>query len=217
LGVFDETADVVDGFAPYWRVALQHSWASGHYLSLGTYGLDAHTFPGGDDSAGSDRRTDWGVDLEYQFITRQHSVTVLATWIREDQRWHASQALGNTAKATNTLNTARVTASYLYDLTYGGHVGYFATYGNKDPVLYAPADISGSRTGKPNSNGWILEFDYLPFNKSGGPWFWPWFNPKFVLQYTIYTEFNGASGNYDGSGRSASDNNTLFLAAWFPF
>jgi hypothetical protein len=217
LGVFDDTADVVDGFAPYWRVALQQSWQGGHYLSLGTYGLDAHTFPGGDESAGSDRRTDWGVDLEYQLITRQHSVTLLATWIREDQRWHASQALGNTANARNTLNTARVTASYLYDLTYGGHVGYFATYGNKDPTLYAPDPIGGSRTGRPNSNGWILELDYLPFNKSGGPGFWPWFNPKFVVQYTIYTEFNGAGRDYDGSGRKASDNNTLFVAAWFAF
>jgi len=207
----------VDGFAPYWRVALQKSWEGGHYLSLGTYGLDAHTFPGGDESSGRDHRTDWGVDLEYQFIARQHSVTVLATWIREDQRWHASQALGITEKATNTLNTARVTASYLYDLTYGGHVGYFATYGNKDPTQYAPDPIDGSRTGRPNSNGWILEVDYLPFNKTGGPWFWPWFNPKLVLQYTIYTEFNGASHDYDGSGRNASDNNTLYVAVWIPF
>ena len=46
---------------------------------------------------------------------------------------------------------------------------------------------------------------------------WRWFNPKFVVQYTIYNEFNGASHNYDGSGRNASHNNTLYVAAWFAF
>ena len=80
-----------------------------------------------------------------------------------------------------------------------------------------PAPISGSRTGRPNSNGWIVEFDYLPFNRSRGPSLWPWFNPKFIVQYTLYTEFNGAGRNYDGSGRRASDNNTLYVAAWFAF
>jgi hypothetical protein len=217
LGVFDPAADVVDGFAPYWRVALQHSWEGGHYLSIGTFGLDAHTFLGGDQSMGSDRRTDLGADLEYQFIVPEHNVTVLATWIREDQRWEASQLLGKTANTADTLNTIKVTASYMYDLTYALYGTYFATYGTKDPVLYAPGDITGSRTGRPNSNGWIIEFDYLPFNKSGGPSFWRWFNPKFLVQYTIYTEFNGASRDYDGSGRQASHNNTLFVAAWFPF
>jgi hypothetical protein len=33
----------------------------------------------------------------------------------------------------------------------------------------------------------------------------------------LYTEFNGAPKNYDGFGRSASDNNTLFLFAWLIF
>jgi hypothetical protein len=99
LGVFDPAADVVEDFAPYWRVALQHGWEGGHYLSIGTFGLDAHTFPGGDQSRGSDRRTDLGVDLEYQWIVPKHAVTVLAAGIREDQRWRASQGLGLTANS----------------------------------------------------------------------------------------------------------------------
>ena len=36
-------------------------------------------------------------------------------------------------------------------------------------------------------------------------------------QYTAYTRFNGASSNYDGFGRNARDNNTLFLFAWMAF
>jgi hypothetical protein len=217
LGVFDASADVVDGFTPYWRVALQHLWPSGHYLSVGTFGLDAHTFPGGDRSAGTDHRLDLGADLEYQYITARHNVTVLATWIHEDQRWKAGQALGNTANARDRLMSAKLVASYMYDLTYAVYGGYFALWGNTDTGLYAPADISGSRTGRPNTNGWILEFDYLPFNKRGGAPLWRWFNPKFIVQYVIYNEFNGAGRDYDGSGRRASDNNTLFVAAWFAF
>ena len=37
---------------------------------------------------------------------------------------------------------------------------------------------------------------------------------RLMLQYTGYSKFNGASSNYDGAGRSASDNNTLFLNVW---
>ena len=34
------------------------------------------------------------------------------------------------------------------------------------------------------------------------------------LQYIVYTKYDGASTNYDGTGRNASDNNTLYLFAW---
>ena len=50
------------------------------------------------------------------------------------------------------------------------------------------------------------ELDYLP-----------WLNTRFTAQYVAYTKFNGASSNYDGSGRGASDNNTLYLLAWLVF
>jgi hypothetical protein len=44
-------------------------------------------------------------------------------------------------------------------------------------------------------------------------------NTKFSLQYTAYTKYNGRTRDilYDGSGRSASDNNTLYVLAWFAF
>jgi hypothetical protein len=40
------------------------------------------------------------------------------------------------------------------------------------------------------------------------------FNLRAGLQYTLYTKFDGAASNYDGFGRSASDNNTLRLFVW---
>jgi hypothetical protein len=35
--------------------------------------------------------------------------------------------------------------------------------------------------------------------------------------HTGYTKFNGASTDYDGMGRNARDNNTLYLLGWFMF
>jgi hypothetical protein len=76
--------------------------------------------------------------------------------------------------------------------------------------------LSGSANGKPNSNEFILEADYVPFGKADS-WAGPWVNLKLGIQYTIYTEFNGGTSNYDGNGRNASANNTLYLFAWMIF
>jgi len=42
----------------------------------------------------------------------------------------------------------------------------------------------------------------------------PALNVQMTAQYVIYNKFNGGSDNYDGSGRNATDNNTLYLALW---
>ena len=44
--------------------------------------------------------------------------------------------------------------------------------------------------------------------------FGPWVNLNLGVQYTLYTQFNGGTSNYDGSGRAASDNNVLYVFAW---
>ena len=44
--------------------------------------------------------------------------------------------------------------------------------------------------------------------------YFPWQNTEFTLQYTAYNKFNGGGSNYDGDGRSASDNDTLYVNAW---
>jgi hypothetical protein len=37
------------------------------------------------------------------------------------------------------------------------------------------------------------------------------------MQYTGYHKFNGTGTDYDGTGRNAKDNNTLYLLGWFAF
>ena len=85
----------------------------------------------------------------------------------------------------------------------GGTLAYFSTWGDSDALLYPPGDISGSINGKPNSNGFIYELDYIPLKWS-----------KITLQYIAYDKFNGTCKNYDGSGRKASDNNTFYVLVW---
>ena len=197
-------------FAPYWRVALQHTWGS-NFLEVGTFGMSAAIFPGRDRSMGTDHISDIGLDSEYQYSDDKNDASLLVSWISENQHLRATSALGNADNTRDKLRSFNATATYLRDKTYGFEASYFAISGRADATLY------GTRTGLPDSNGYILEADWLPFNKNGGPSFYPMSSLKLSLQYVGYTKFDGAKTNYDGSGRNASDNNTLFLQAWLVF
>jgi hypothetical protein len=196
--------DVTDGTAPYLRFAYQHQWGS-NYISAGAYGIVVDKFPSGI-SGPTNNYTDAAVDLQYQYIKEKRILTLQSTYIHEKQQLDASFASGASANQSDTLETFKAAATYYHNRKLGGTLSYFNTWGSEDSGLYQPDPVDGSRTGKPNTNGFILEFDYLP-----------WLNTKFSVQYTLYNEFNGASSNYDGSGRDASDNNTLYVLAWLMF
>jgi hypothetical protein len=58
----DKTTDaVLGGYAPYWRLALQHVWGEGtHSAMIGTYGINARKFPDSLDPTGpTDRFETW--------------------------------------------------------------------------------------------------------------------------------------------------------------
>jgi hypothetical protein len=89
--------------------------------------------------------------------------------------------------------------------------------GPSNPSLYTTgSNLTNSVNGKPNSNAFIGEVDWVPFGKEDS-WGRPFVNLKLGIQYIAYTEFNGGTKNYDGFGRNASNNNTLFLFAWMAF
>lgn len=208
LGAGTTVSPVTNNTVPYWRLVLQHEWGK-QSLSLGTYGIVADIYPGDATSGQTDRFIDTAIDAQYQYISNKHMLTAQGTFIHEKQERDASFALGNTQNRTDFLNTFRANVNYYYRSgvgPIGGTVAYFSTTGKKDQVLYAPDDVTGSRNGRPDSRGFILEADYLLKEKY-----------KFSLQYTIYDKFNGARKNYDGSGRDASDNNTLYFVAWLAF
>jgi hypothetical protein len=190
--------------APYWRVAWEQDWGN-HALSFGTYGLWARTHPAGVGESGpTNTFTDVALDAQYQYITETHIASATATWIHERLKFDNVTLAAN---LHNTLDTARVTGSYFYKRKIGGSVQYFSTTGTRDPVLYATGTaVLGSASGKPNTQGFVVEADYMLF-----------LNTKLGVQYTPYTKFNGRSHNYDGAGRDASDNNALFVFVWTAF
>jgi hypothetical protein len=85
-----------------------------------------------------------------------------------------------------------------------GTLAYFSTTGSADAGLYG-TDADGNAR-KPDRSGYIVELDYLPIQ-----------NVHLLLQYSAYNKFNGASINYNGLGRNARDNNTLFFDLWLAF
>jgi len=205
LGPLDSTtAARLHGVAPYWRVAWEQDWQR-NSLEFGTFGLHGATHPLGIGENGpADTFTDLGLDAQYQWIGDEHMFSIYVTYIHENQGRNTQN--GTAANATDRLDTVRLTGSYFYHRKFGGSFQIFSTTGTADPGLFTPAPVIGSADGKPDSQGLIAEADYLP-----------WLNTKVGVQYTAYKKFNGASTNYDGFGRNASDNNTLFVFVWVAF
>jgi hypothetical protein len=200
--------NVVDGMAPYWRVAYERQWARNSW-ELGAYGVTAKVFPGGGNvlSGSANKFDDWAVDSQYQYIGDEHLYSILATYIHEKQNWDASYPAGDTANPSDTLKTWRVGGHYFYQRKYGAALGYFSTTGGQDSGLYQQGDpVTGFANNSPDSDGWIAELDWVPYQ-----------NTKIALQYIAYNKFNGGTDNYDGTGRNASDNNTLYLLGWLNF
>jgi hypothetical protein len=204
------------GPMPYARVAYEWDW-SGQAAAIGALIFNARLQPGGVPGFGSDGYTDFAVDGTYQFIgDGTNTVSVTGIFTHEIQHLSSSVAQGLAGTKNGTLNQFTAAATYFYLKTYGVTFAVQKTSGSSDAVLYAPSPVTGSNNGSPNSLAFITELDWVPFGKSDS-WGAPFANLKFGLQYTAYTQFNGGNSNYDGFGRSAGANNTLYAFAWLAF
>jgi hypothetical protein len=181
----------IKGVAPYWRVALQHAWES-NYVELGTFGLSSKHYISGV-SGEMDNFTDVGLDLSYARTMNIGSFTLHSSLIKE------SESRNSTVKNFD-FSSFKIDGNLYLKNGLGATAGYFNSSGTEDP------DVVGSTTGKPNSSGMIYQIEYLP-----------WYNTKFSIQYVTYSKFDGSSSNYDGAGRTAANNNTIYLLAWFNF
>jgi hypothetical protein len=207
--------------APYVRAAYEWNWSAqsahvGALLLSGDINPATSVFTA-DGSQGRNRYTDYELDGGYQFLgDGTYIVTSDANFVHETQSLNAAFNTGGASQSGNALNQVNANTSFFYQNTYGLTAGWQYTWGNADPLLYAPAPVSGSRNGKPDSNAFVIEGDWIPFGKDDS-WGRPFANLKIGLQYVAYTMFNGGTRNYDGFGRNASGNNTLFLYAWTAF
>jgi hypothetical protein len=200
----------IAGAAPYARIAYEYQW-NGQAVHAGALFMRADVNPPtgvpfqSSGVGGQDRYTDYAFDAGYQVLgDGTHIVTVQGIYVHEDQQLNASGAGG-----TFALNQVRANVAYWYQNTYGVTLGWQNTWGSLNPAY-------GTANGKPNSNGFTAEVDWVPFGKADS-FGSPWTNLKLGAQYILYTQFDGGRSNYDGNGRSAGANNTLLLFAWMAF
>ncbi len=195
---------IIKSLAPYWRLALQKQF-NDQYLEIGTYGMSTEMYPAGITGL-TDKYTDFGFDLNYEKSLGDNQLTAHTNFILEKRNLDATFNSSGSLNQSLNLNSFKIVGDYYIAQQIGFSLGYFAVYGDGDAILYAPAAFSGSSTGLPDSRGLIAEFDFLP-----------WLNTKFSAQYVAYNKFNGSGDNYDGTGRNASDNNSIYALAWLAF
>jgi len=214
-GVAEASKTKLQGTNPYWRIALSHEWGA-HNLMIGTSGMRSKVYDNPLDTSDPlsvHRYRDMGIDGQYQYLLDPHTATVQFAYMRESHRYPpflagqpVTDAAGNPLPDTNARDTTRVfrlKGSYVYGAKYGGSLSFFNQTGSRNSAFYDPTPVSGNISTSPAVRGWTSEAFWTPVQYL-----------RIGLQYTAYNRYNGASHNYDGAGRNASDNNTLFLYLW---
>jgi hypothetical protein len=200
----------ISGVAPYWRFAWQTSTTNNN-LEVGTYGIWLKSFPNAVTGL-KNSYTDWAVDFQYDRTIPQFKNDVLSfrgTYIRENSSLLGTLNLipPGADQARHHLNTVQGNVEYHFGNRVSLTGAFFNITGTADKTLFlSGTPVFGSATGSPASTGYIAEINW-----------WPQQNIKLGAQYTGFTRFNGATNNYDGSGRDASANNSTYLIVEFVF
>ena len=217
-GIADADKTKLQGTNPYWRAAFSHEWGPNNVM-VGTSGMVADVFDDPLDTSNPatvHHFRDIGVDSQYQYLLDPHTVTIQLAYLRDRQRipsFLANQpvvdANGNPLPNTNSTdntNVLRAKASYIYEARYGASASFFNQTGTTDSALYDPTRVSGNISGNPAVRGFTYEVFWTPIQylRTG-------------VQFTTYDKYNGATHNYDGSGRNASDNNSVFFYVWVAY
>jgi hypothetical protein len=173
---------------------------------IGAFGTRISRYPDNANPSGpTNVFRDAGLDAQYQYLdpADRHRVSAQVSYVREKQSWNATAQ----SNASDTLRMLRAKATYYYATRYGLSLGIFDTRGSADDAIYNNGEqVTGSASGRPDTRGYIAELNYLPLREL-----------RLALQYTAYARFNGARSDYDGFGRNARDNNSLFVLAWWMF
>ncbi|HEX7639338.1 MAG TPA: cytochrome C [Burkholderiaceae bacterium] len=229
----------LQGNAPYLRAAYSLQWGAST-LELGASTLRSSIYD--DPSATGDPATlhhfrDTSLDAQYQWLLDPHALTLQAVYTRQSHRYpgflvgQASpfvDAQGNPlapSSPSDTLELLRTKLSYTWRATYGGSLSYFDLSGTTNtlnqssgydplsgtitssPSAGAPSTrVAGNLAGNPATRGETVEAYWLP-----------WQNLRVGAQYTLYQRYNGSARNYDGFGRNAADNDSLFVYAWLAY
>lgn len=186
LGAADVTR--LKGTAPYWRLAWNKQWDA-YSLMLGAAGMHSKVYDdplNTTDASTTHRFRDLNLDLQLQYLLDPHAFTAQLVVGKERDDYPADLTKTDTSLVRGKL-------SYVYEARYGTSLSVFNFKGTTNPI-----DLSN-----PGQTGQTLEVFMMPIQ-----------NIRIGAQYTNYNRYNGESHNYDGFGRNASDNNSLFVYLW---
>jgi hypothetical protein len=184
----DEKTHLQGNDNPYWRLAYTHEWGPNNIM-VGTSGMIAHVFDGStkpSDHNAYQRIQNVGVDTQYQYLLDPHTVTAQLAYMQLKVDDSTNGGGGSSIAKPDVL---RGKVSYVYQARYGGALAFF--------------DQSDSKDSTQDTRGLTYEVFWTPVQYV-----------RVGAQYTAYDKFAGASRNYDGYGRNASDNDTLFMYVW---
>ncbi|MDE2076053.1 MAG: cytochrome C [Burkholderiales bacterium] len=234
LGAADLTR--LKGAAPYWRLAWNKQWDA-YSLMLGAAGMHSKVYVNPldmSDPNNTDRWHDLTLDAQLQYLLDPHAFTAQLAIHRQRHGYPPSaanqpspfvdasgQPLAN-SNSSDTITQIRAKLSYVYQARYGTSLSLFTQNGTtntanqtsgfdptsmtitSDPNAGAPSTrVGGNLSGNPGVTGQTLEVFMMPIQYI-----------RIGAQYTNYSRYNGASHNYDGFGRNASDNNSIFVYLW---
>lgn len=147
---------------------------------------------------------------------QHHEFALYGAYIQERQRLRGLFSRGASDAPSGMLEQVHLNAAWMYDRTWRLSVGMQTTWGEMNRAMYRAGPIGGSRNGKPNSTAFIIEANWLPFGRIA-PEGSLLASVKTGIQYVAWTRFNGASTNYDGFGRAAAANNSLWAFVQMSF
>jgi hypothetical protein len=235
-GLHDADVTKLRGDNPYLRVAVNHAWGA-NTLMVGLTHMTSRVYDDPLDTSDPStvhRYRDLALDTQYQYLLDPHAWTAQFVYSRETHHYPVGlvgqpvpfvDSQGNALPLTSPSDHTRLLRaklSYVYLARYGGSASLFDLTGSgntanqssgydpvtlaitSDPTAAAPSTrVNGNLTGNPATRGATVEGFWMPVQ-----------NLRVGLQYTAYAKYNGARSNYDGFGRNARDNNSLFLYAW---
>ncbi|HEX7645438.1 MAG TPA: cytochrome C [Burkholderiaceae bacterium] len=220
-GIRDSDMPKLKGnFSPYWRLAYNREWGP-HSAMVGLSGFNTDIYYNSPATSGPvTSYRDLGVDGQYQYILDPHVFSAQFSYIRENQHydsplWNVNDPnyTGNFSNSSNRLNYLRIKGTYSYRAKYGVSLAYAASTGTPDALAYTNSPDGngnpvpfGNANSTPNTRVWVPEVFYMPLQ-----------NVRVGVQYYKFTQYNGSTSNYDGNGRSASNNDTVFFYLWGAF
>ena len=158
-------------------------------------------------SGPGDTYTDVAGDVQWDLTVARFTTCCLFGDLHPPER-HALRAGGGggSERPEHNLNSVNVNAEYHF----GNRVSTSSagsTPGERaNPRCTPRRSVSGSANGSPDSEGFIANLSW-----------WPTQNLQFFGAVHRVHQFNGGTTDYDGSGRDAASNNTVFLLARFVF